>query len=295
VEGASEPVEVGAAADGVIESVTVKEGQFVERGAVMARIACPDLEAEMRQAIAERDAAAQRRERLLAGSRPEERALAAQKVETAKAVLDEAARYYERIKPLAAADVVSPASLDKARRDFEVAQSQVEEALRNQRLVDAPPVQEDAARAEAELHAAEERVGAVAARIAKCVVCAPISGTITRSFAKAGESFSTVMPRPLFAISDVSSRRVRAQVDERDIATVKGGQRVEVTADAYPGRTFRGTVAQIYPALGRKTVVTGDPAEKTDRDVLEVLIHLQPDGNLLPLGLRVAVQFLQSK
>src|SRR6516225_1457576 len=41
VEGASEPVEVGAAADGVIESVTVKEGQFVERGAVMARIACP--------------------------------------------------------------------------------------------------------------------------------------------------------------------------------------------------------------------------------------------------------------
>src|SRR5262252_9393943 len=86
VEGASEPIEVGAAADGVIESVTVKEGQFVERGAVMARIACPDLEAEMRQAIAERDAAAQRRERLLAGSRPEERALAAQKVETAKAV-----------------------------------------------------------------------------------------------------------------------------------------------------------------------------------------------------------------
>ena len=294
VEGASEPVEIGAGADGVIESVMVKEGQFVERGSVIAQIACHDVDAELKQAIAERDVAEQRRSRLLAGSRSEERELAAQKVETAKAVLEEAARFYDRMKPLAAKDAVPQASLDKARRDFEVAQSQVQEALRNQRLIDAPPMKEDSARADAELSAAAERVHASQEKLAKCVVRAPISGTITRSFARPGESFSTVMPRPLFTISDVSSRRVRAQVDERDIGVVKIGQVVEITADAYSDRTFKGTVVQIYPALGRKTVLTGDPAEKSDRDVLEVLIRLQPDGRVLPLGLRVAVQFLQT-
>jgi hypothetical protein len=49
---------------------------------------------------------------------------------------------------------------------------------------------------------------------------------------------------------------------------------------------------QIYPSLGRKTVMTGDPAEKNGRDILEVLVRLQPDAKVLPLGLRVAVQFL---
>ena len=294
VEGASEPVEIGAGADGVIESVMVKEGQFVEKGSVIAQIACHDVDAELKQAIAERDAAEQRRSRLLAGSRPEERELAAQKVETAKAVLEEAVRFYDRMKPLAAKDAVPQASLDKARRDFGVAQSQVQEALRNQRLIDAPPMKEDAARADAELNAATERVRVSQEKLAKCVVRTPISGAITRSFAKPGESFSTVMPRPLFTISDVSSRRVRAQVDERDIGVVKIGQVVEIAADAYSGRTFKGTVVQIYPALGRKTVLTGDPAEKSDRDVLEVLIRLQSDGRVLPLGLRVAVQFLQT-
>ncbi len=293
IEGGSEPVEVGAAADGVIDSVLVKEGQNVERGAVIAHIACLDVNAELRQATAERDAAEQRRSRLMVGSRPEERALAAQKVQTAKAVLDDARRYYDRIKPLAAKGDVPQVTFDKAQRDLEVAQSEVEEAVRNERLVNAPPVQEDAARAEAELSAAAARVHVAQEKLAKCVVRAPISGTITRKFAKPGESFSTLMPRPLFTMSDVSSRRVRAEVDERDIGNLKVGQTVEVTADAYAGRTFHGTVIQIYPALGRKTVNTGDPADKGDRDVLETLIRLQPEANVLPLGLRVAVQFLK--
>jgi HlyD family secretion protein len=293
VEGASEPVEVGAAADGVIQSVLVKEGQFVERGAMLAQIACLDVQAELQQAMADHDAAQQRLSRLLAGSRPEEREFAAQKVKTAKAVLAEASKYYERIKPLAAEDAIPQVSLDKARRDFEVAQSQVEESLRNQRIVDASPMKEDAARAGAEVSSAAARVHMIQEKLNKYLVRAPISGTITRSFAKPGESFSTIMPKPLFTISDVSLRRVRAQIDERDIAMVKIGQMVEITAEAFPGRTFKGTVAHVYPALGRKTVVTGDPAEKTDRDVLEALISLKSDALALPLGLRVSTQFFQ--
>ncbi|HTS76980.1 MAG TPA: efflux RND transporter periplasmic adaptor subunit [Bryobacteraceae bacterium] len=295
VEGASEPVEVGAAADGVIQSVLVKEGQFVAKGSVMAQIACMDVEAELKQATAEQEAAQQRLSRVLAGSRPEERQLVAQKVKTAEAILDEASRYFDRMKVLAAKDDIPQAALDKARRDFEVARSQVEEALRNQRLIDAPPMKQDTQRAQAELDAAAAQVLVAEETFAKCTVRAPISGTVTRSFAKPGESFSTLMPRPLFTISDVSARRVRAQVDERDIALVKPGQVVEISADAFPNRTFKGTVVQVYPALGRKTVLTGDPAEKTDRDVLETLIRLQPDANVLPLGLRVAVQFIQGE
>jgi hypothetical protein len=44
--------------------------------------------------------------------------------------------------------------------------------------------------------------------------------------------------------------------------------------------------------MGRKKVRTGDPAEKSDRDVLEVLVDLVETDARLVIGLRVTVQFL---
>jgi multidrug resistance efflux pump len=260
----------------------------------MARLASSDVDAELRQAVAELRVSEQRRLRLLAGSRLEERELAAQKAETARAVLGEASRYYERMQALAAKDDISQATLDKARRDFEVAQSQVQETIRGQHVIDAPPLKEDVALADAEIDAAAQHLRVVEEKLTKYAIRAPMTGTVTRSYAHPGESFSAASPRPLFTISDIGSRRVRAQVDERDVASLEVGQKVEVTADAFVSQTFWGTVIQIYPALGRKTVMTGDPAEKSDRDILEVLVRLQPDDRVLPLGLRVAVQFLET-
>jgi len=44
VEGASETTQVGAAADGILKVVYVKEGQFVKRGTLLGEIACDDLQ-----------------------------------------------------------------------------------------------------------------------------------------------------------------------------------------------------------------------------------------------------------
>ncbi len=43
--------------------------------------------------------------------------------------------------------------------------------------------------------------------------------------------------------------------------------------------------------MGRKSVLTGDPADKSDRDVLEVTAELEQGATKLPLGLRVTVEF----
>jgi hypothetical protein len=43
--------------------------------------------------------------------------------------------------------------------------------------------------------------------------------------------------------------------------------------------------------MGRKSVLSGDPAEKADRDILEVIIELDQSANELPVGLRVTAQF----
>ena len=59
-----------------------------------------------------------------------------------------------------------------------------------------------------------------------------------------------------------------------------------MTADAFGGRRFTGTVVRIGQVLGKKNVRTDEPTERVDTKVLETLIELQ-DGHELPLGLRV--------
>ena len=73
VEGASETTQVGAAADGILKSVYVKEGQFVKRGTLLGEIACDDLQPTLQTAMAEAASARQARARLLRGARDEEK------------------------------------------------------------------------------------------------------------------------------------------------------------------------------------------------------------------------------
>jgi Cu(I)/Ag(I) efflux system membrane fusion protein len=57
----------------------------------------------------------------------------------------------------------------------------------------------------------------------------------------------------LYQIADVSSVWFVADVFERDIGSVKVGQRAIVDVDAYPGRTFDGKVSYVYPTLNAQT------------------------------------------
>src|SRR5947208_12252564 len=71
VEGASETTQVGAAADGILKAVYVKEDQLVKRGTVLGEIACDDLQANLQTAVAEADGGRHTRTRILAGTRYE--------------------------------------------------------------------------------------------------------------------------------------------------------------------------------------------------------------------------------
>jgi hypothetical protein len=62
-------------------------------------------------------------------------------------------------------------------------------------------------------------------------------------------------------------------------------------SDAWQGKALEATIDYEAPTMGRRHTRTGDPAEKSDRDVLELLVDLTPSDVRLPLGLRVTVQF----
>lgn len=291
IEGLSDSISVGAAIDGVIQSIQVKEGDRVAKGQVLAAIGCTDLESALHVAESEAESLKQQRIRLMHGSRNEERQASAQKVLSAKAVREQAAAQLDRVAKLKEALAVSQASYEESRRDFEVADASYKAALRNEELVNADPLSEEVQRADADVRAAEDRIKVAEEKLGKCVVRAPMDGTILRVHLRQGESFSTFAPRPLFSLADISGRRVRAEVDERDLAKLRVGQTVRISASA-SDRQYVGKVTSLASVMGRKSIHTGEPLEKQDRDVLEAVAQLDDNATDLPVGLRVTVQFV---
>lgn len=290
VEGRGETISVGAATDGVVKAVFVSEGQQVSKGTLLAAINCDDISEEVDLARAQADSARDARTRLLRGDRDEERAAAAQATDAAKAVMMQAQDHLDRMNALYQKQEISRDTFDQANRDFEVAQADYEKAEDEQKLADAGPLPEEVSHANAEVRAADRAVSVAVEKVEKCNVRAPISGTILKVLTKAGESYSTLLPHPLFTISDESVRRVRAEVDERDIARLKIGQASIVTADAFPGQKFEGQVVEIAQAMGPKSVMSDDASQEIDRNVLDVVIQLKPTKEELPIGLRVTAE-----
>jgi len=291
IEGLSESTEVGAAVDGVVRAIHVREGEAVKRGQILAEIDCRDLESLLPVARAEAESLRQVRERLMRGRRKEEREAAEQATMAAKAQADQAAAQWERSRTMFASDLIPRVSFEQARRDAEVAQAQYQQSLRNEQFVNAEPLAEEVARADADLHAAEERIRVASDKVDKCSVRAPMDGTILRIILKQGESFALVSPRPVVTMADLSGRRVRAEVDERDVGKVRVGAVAHISSDAFAGKVFTGKVTRVASTMGRKSVLTGDPVDKSDRDILEVVAELEPAATVLPVGLRVTVKF----
>ena len=294
VEGRGETIALGAAADGVVKAVFVTEGQHVKEGTVLAVIGCDDLVAEIDQAKAEAESFRQARVRLLRGHRDEERAAAAQNTVAAKSLLNQTGQHLERIDGLYQKDAETKDLFEQAKRDYEVAQANYERSRHEQDLADAEPLPEEVSKADADVVAAEKNVKVVQEKLQKCAIRAPISGTVLKVMARVGESYSTLLPRSLFSFSDDSIRRVRAEVDEWDVGKVRLGERTIVSADGFPNRQFNGRVVELAHVMGRKTVLSGDPAEKADRDVLEAVIELDQPAKELPVGLRISAQFLNA-
>jgi multidrug resistance efflux pump len=292
VEGLSDTTEIGAAADGILKAVYVKEDQLVSKGTLLAEIDCDDLNAVLETALADAEAARQSRARLLRGTRDEEKRIAASKTAAARSTFEEAKASLHRQRMLFEGGQIARAAYDQSVRDLGVAQAEFQAAARNEQLLAAPPVREDKARADAQVVAAESRVQEVRERIRKCSIFAPIDGTVLRVQAKPGESFSTITPRPLFIMADASGRRIKAEVDERDLGKVTIGQSVIIGADGFGDKKFTGTVASISSVMGRKSIFADDPADKADTDIVETQIKLNDAAEVLPIGLRVTVQFL---
>ncbi|MBS4018200.1 efflux RND transporter periplasmic adaptor subunit [Azonexus hydrophilus] len=79
----------------------------------------------------------------------------------------------------------------------------------------------------------------------------PVSGIVTEKKALQGMRF---MPgEALYQVADLSAVWVVADVFEQDIGQVRTGAKAKVRINAYPDKTFEGTISYVYPTLNTQT------------------------------------------
>ena len=286
VEALSEEVRVSAQVGGRLKTVLVEENDRVTAGQILATIENADYVARVASAEATLRLRGAEARKVHNGARDQERRDAEAAVREAEAVVDNAKADVTRRRDLFRDAVISRSEMDNAEQGFKVATAKLDSARERLSLVDAGSREEDHARADAEVALAQAALDEARAVMEKTFVRAPIDGIVLRKHRRAGETVSTQFDSPIVTLADRSRVRVRMDVDESDVARLRVGQPADVTADAFGGRRFAGTVVRIGQVLGKKNVRTDEPTERVDTKVLETLIELN-DGHELPLGLRV--------
>jgi multidrug efflux system membrane fusion protein len=126
----------------------------------------------------------------------------------------------------------------------------------------------------------------ISANIAKSKIVAPIDGTVTQRFADAGEMIAA--GAPLVTLTDLSHRRIEAEIGEFDVGRVRVGADVTIRAEGYDQR-WRGKVAEIPDRVVPRALKALDPSRPVDTRVLLVKIELS-EPVPLKLGQRVEVE-----
>lgn len=170
------------------------------------------------------------------------------------------------------------AGIAAAKEGFTTAEQTLIVRERERDAAEAPATPEQIAAAEAALAAAEADVSGYDARIAKTVITAPVSGTVTFLDVDAGE-IATAGKEVVRVISS-GTYEIEAYIPEADITSVRRGDIATFTLDAYnDDMELEATVVMIDPA---ETMIEGVSTYK-------VIMHFDDSKDLVRSGMTANV------
>jgi HlyD family secretion protein len=223
-----------------VKRLLVKEGDHVRRGQLLLELDDADIRAQAARAQARLTAAEADQTAFQTGGTHEEVLTVDAQLVKARGDLNLAQRNLDSLRRLQQQGAASPGEVRQAEDTLQRAQADVTLLQQKQRDRYSQP---EVAKGQADLTEAQAAYSAASDALHKSNVRAPFDGIVYSlpvkqgAFVQAGEL--------LLQEADLSRVLARVFVDEPDVGRVVAGQKVEVTWDAVPGRTWTGVVATI--------------------------------------------------
>jgi HlyD family secretion protein len=265
-----------ASVAGSVKRVLVAEGDYVKAGQVLVELDDADARSQTAKALASLRSAESDMEATKAGGTQEEILTQRSNLEKAQAERDAAKRNLESLQRLQQSGAASPGEVQIAKgillrteTDVQLIQSKLTKRFSAPEMA---KVQASEQQARTTYQAAEDA-------LRKLTITAPFSGIVYQLPIKTG---SYVNPGDLILqMADLNTVQIRTFVDEPDLGRIAKDEKVQVTWDALPGRTWEGKLTRIPTAV--TTLGT--------RTVGEVTCEISnPDHKLLPnINLNVSI------
>jgi HlyD family secretion protein len=251
-----------------VKRVLVKEGEHVGRGQLLVELDAAGARSQAAQALAQVRASQADLNAVERGGTQEEVLTTEAQLVKARSERDTAQRTLDALTRLAQTGAAAPGEVHAAANQLSAAEAQVKmlESKQKQRYS-----QPEVSRVQAEQGQAESAYSAAEDVLSQLIIRAPFDGIIYSLPVRQG---GYVNPGDLILEeADLSEVRVRAYVDEPDIARLAPGQNIEVSWDAMPNRIWTGAVIAVPAAI--KLHVTRNVGETT-------CTVANPDFKLLP-------------
>ncbi|MGD2167229.1 MAG: efflux RND transporter periplasmic adaptor subunit [Gammaproteobacteria bacterium] len=219
-------VDVGSEVSGLISQLAADFNSEVESGQVIARIDDRTIRARLRQTEADVAAAQANIEQQEAN------------VTRTRADYELAQTELERMRELFARQLSSEADVDRAEANVEITEAQHAVARAQLSAAHAALLQRQAQLEQAQLD------------LDRTYIRSPVDGTVIDRQVDVGQTVAASLSAPLlFQIAqDLTKMQIEADVDEADIGQVREALTARFTVDAFPERTFVGTVSQVRKA-----------------------------------------------
>jgi HlyD family secretion protein len=197
--------------------------------------------------------------------------------EKARAEVESARRNLEALQRLQQTGAASAAEVQAAQTRLDTAQADLKAS---QQKANPHAAQTDVARARAQQDEARAALSAAGEMLRDTNIRAPRAGTVyalpvhAGQFVQAGDL--------IVAVADLTHVQVRAFVDEPEIGKLSPGQRVNVTWDAIPGRTWQGQLTRVPTSVtqvGARNV--GEITTSIDNSDLKLLPNVNVSVNVV--------------
>jgi HlyD family secretion protein len=273
-------VNIGANAYGKIIKLYVKEGEKVKHGQLLAQLENVQPAADVDANRAALDVARTDSTAAEAGLKTAEADLNRARSDAQRAKLD-----YDRAEGLFKAALISKQEYDAKKAAWEAA-----DAGQAQGVARVAQAKAQFASADRRIHQNQATLTRASDALSKTVYAAPYDGVITNVPVREGEvvvmGIQNAPGSTLMTLSDMSVITAEVKVDETDIVNVRLGQPAEITIDAIPKKTFKGTVTEIGDnAMLRSTGLSTSQStsgSQEAKDFKVVVTLVEPPENLRP-------------
>ena len=239
-------VKIGARISGQVKSLSVKIGDFIRAGEMIATIEHEDLISRVAQFQADLDAEKARLEKILTEG-PLEINKSKAELEELQVQLKLAGKTLERNLELNKEGFIANTAVDQAQERLEVLKAQIKLAKEEIKLKESR-LENDSRLAQAMVDRATANLEVEDIQLSYATITAPIDGIVALVSTQEGETVAASMNAPNFiTLIDLRKLEVTVFVDETDIGRIKVGQKAMFTVDTYSEKFFKGKVREIHP------------------------------------------------